>query len=89
MNKVAFKNLLIYFKQLVYDKRYSILEGTLTEYIAWLCYSIVHFKKDYHEYINQLKVCELYTKQKNYDLLITYLEDNIIYWDLACDEEDY
>lgn len=89
MNKVAFKNLLIYLKQLVYEKEYSILEGTLMEYIAWLCYSVVNFKRDYKEYIDQLKVCELYAKEHKYDLLVNYLEDNIIYWDLSRDEEDY
>lgn len=89
MTKVAFKNLLIYMKQLIIDTKWLILKETLLEYIAWLCYSYVYFKKDYIEYINQLNQCMIYLNDNKYDLLYNYIEDNIIYWDLSCNEEDY
>ena len=89
MNKVAFKNLLIYFKQLLIDKKLQTLKETLLEYIAWLCYSIVHFKKDYIEYLTQLNSILTYINTDNYEDLYVYLEDNILYWDLNLDEEDY
>lgn len=89
MNNVAFKNLLVYFKQLLKDKKLLLLKETLIEYIAWLCYSIVNFKKDYKPYLEQLNEIVSLLYQNKLEDLQFYLEDNILYWDLSLDEEDY
>lgn len=89
MNNVAFKNLLVYFNQLLKDNKLLVLKETLLEYIAWLCYSIVNFKRDYKPYLDQLNEILSLINCNKFEELNMYLEDNIIYWDLSLDEEDY
>lgn len=88
MNNYVFKYILKYLLSEVCEENKNSLLNAIEEYIEWMNYSEIRFKKDYDYYKKVVQKCQVHLLLNEYDEVKNYISDELLSIDLKANEED-
>lgn len=88
MNDYIFKFILKYIMSEICENNKNSLLNCIEEYIEWMNYSEIRFKKNYKHYKDIMQKCQVYLLLNEFDEIKDYISDELLSIDLVAKEDD-